>query len=125
MSDIIRVAVTINTGIAVAVSFANTVVGVPAPFVDVKIFESDGITLVVEKGSGETFNIPTHDIFRPDGVTVIQADEFNEDFTTDPSIFTCQELNDKLIDARRQEIRRPDVSFAAVRSFADVVESRG
>ncbi len=75
-------------------------------FVKVKIFESDGIALIAEKDSGETFNIPKHNILRPDGITVVQADEHNENYTTDPSIFDCQELNDNLTQGQRDLLQR-------------------
>jgi len=76
----IQVSAKVKKAITVTAILANTVVGAaPPPFVDVKIFESDGITLVAEKGSGETFNISKHDILLPDG-TVHQSDEFNVDF---------------------------------------------
>lgn len=45
-------------------------------------------------------------ILRPDGVTVITTKDDGESYITDPSIFTCQELNDDLTQAQRDVIHQ-------------------
>jgi len=72
----LNVSITVSNDINVAVEIPQSV---SASFTDAEVFESDGLTSVAVLGSGDTFNIPKHDIILPDGV-VEQSDEFNVDF---------------------------------------------
>ncbi len=75
--EVKRVTATVRRTIRVSSNFrALDPAGV---FVKAKVFESDGLTLVIELDSGETFSIQKHDILLPDS-TIHQSDEFNEDF---------------------------------------------